>query len=73
MRGVLSLPVSAKVKFLLSLAATILGGVILAVEDGSLDAGEVLTIVVGLLGSGGVFAARNRAPVPGDGSKLGSL
>lgn len=73
MRGVLSLPVSAKVKFLLSLAATILGAVILAVEDGDLTASEGLTIVVGLIGSGGVFAVPNRKPVPGDGSKLGPV
>jgi hypothetical protein len=73
MRGVLSLPVSAKVKFLLSLAATIIGAVILAVDDGALSLEEVATIVVGLIGSGSVFAAKNRPPVPGDGSKLGPV
>ncbi|HEY7606209.1 MAG TPA: hypothetical protein VID07_05485 [Actinomycetes bacterium] len=70
MKGIISLPVSAKVKFLLSLAATILGAVVLAVEDGHLDAAEVVTIVVGLIGSGGVFAGKNKPPAPGSGYQV---
>lgn len=70
MRGLISLPVSAKAKAVLAFVVAVLVAVVQVVDDGNLDVQEVLTIALGLFGAGGVFAVKNEPPAPGSGYQV---
>jgi hypothetical protein len=70
MKGIISLPISAKAKAVLAFAVTVLVAIVQVVGDGELNLQEIVTIVLGLLGAGGVFAVENKPPAPGSGYRV---